>query len=63
MDNTRARYTLSEWMDLNKISIEQMANLVGCNIQSIINWRNGWYKPHRLNRREIMRITNYEVKI
>ena len=55
--------SLKEWMDTKKVDIYDLANMVGCNYKSILNWRDGIHKPYKLLKRELMRVTNYEVDI
>ena len=63
MYQQRKKMSLKEWMDTKKVDIYDLANMVGCNYKSILNWRDGIHKPYKLLKRELMRVTNYEVDI
>ena len=63
MYSHKKKISLKEWMEAKKIDIYDMALLVGCNHKSIENWKNGIHKPYKLLKRELMRVTNYEVEI
>lgn len=63
MSIDKKKITLKEWMIEHNIDDVEMAKIVGCHRKSIENWCGGIYKPHKLLRREILRATNYEIKI
>ena len=60
---TKKKLTLKEWMEQNKVDQYTLAEKIGCHHQSVENWRDKIHKPHRLNKREILRATNYEVEL
>ena len=59
----KKKFSLDEWILRNRMTAHELSQKMGCSLQSIINWRRGYYKPMRLHLELLKELTNYEVEV